>query len=64
MLEDPKLQLNKKLTPESATELVTWTSSNTSVATVDKNGLVTGVKAGVVTITVKNQVETNLIQQQ
>ena len=54
MLEDPKLQLNKKLTPESATELVTWTSSNTSVATVDKNGLVTGVKAGVVTITVKN----------
>lgn len=30
---------------------VTWTSSNDAVATVDKNGIVTGVKTGVVTIT-------------
>ena len=30
---------------------VTWTSSNTSIATVDQNGNVTGVKQGSVTIT-------------
>ncbi len=54
MSEKSKLQFDKKIMPESATELVTWTSSNTSVATVDKNGLVTGLKSGVVTITVKN----------
>ena len=32
---------------------VTWSSNNTSVATVDKNGIVKGIKAGKATITVK-----------
>ena len=36
------------------TEGVTWRSENESVATVDKNGLVTGVGNGVVKITVKS----------
>lgn len=35
----------------SATETVTWTTSDESVATVSATGLVTGVKAGTVTIT-------------
>ena len=41
------LQLNWKVSPDDATQgAVTFTSENTKVATVDANGLVTGVKAG------------------
>ena len=41
------------VTPSDATDAsVTWTSSNTSVATVDQNGKVTGVAAGTADITV------------
>lgn len=39
--------------PESAAKNVTWYSSNNKVATVDKNGKVTAVKAGTATITAK-----------
>lgn len=35
----------------SATETVTWTTSDATVATVSATGLVTGVKAGTVTVT-------------
>ena len=45
--------LTATLFPESAyNKSVTWKSSNESVATVDSNGLVTGVGAGNATITV------------
>lgn len=54
------LQKGKKATltvtrnPITATEKLTWTSSNKKVATVDKNGKVTAKKAGKATITVKS----------
>ena len=40
------------VTPSDATDqTVTWSSDNTAVATVDENGVVTGVSAGTATIT-------------
>lgn len=39
--------------PESAAKNVTWYSSNSKVATVNKNGKVTAVKVGTTTITAK-----------
>lgn len=45
--------LKYKFTPENATDKgVTWTSSNTTVATVDEDGKITGLKEGTTTITV------------
>jgi len=47
-------QLNATIAPSNATnQSVTWTSSNTAVATVSTSGLVTGKAAGTATITVK-----------
>ncbi len=45
------LQLSTVVSPETAKQNVTWTSSKKAVATVDGNGLVTAVKAGKATIT-------------
>ena len=48
------LQLNATIAPSNATnQSVTWTSSNTSIATVSTTGLVTGKAAGNATITCK-----------
>ena len=47
------LTLKATLQPAGATRNLTWTSSSTKVATVDQNGVVTGIKEGTVTITVK-----------
>ena len=45
--------LTKTVSPSNAVTPYTWSSSNTSVATVDSNGKVTAKKAGTATITVK-----------
>ena len=45
--------LTKTVLPSNAVTSYTWSSSNTSVATVDKNGKVTAKASGTATITVK-----------
>lgn len=44
-------QLGAVITPELAPQDVTWSSSDDSIATVDENGLVSGIAAGQVFIT-------------
>ncbi len=46
------MQLTAEITPEDADYTdITWSSSDESIATVDKNGVVTGVAKGTATIT-------------
>ena len=45
--------LNASVTPDDASKICTWTSNNPSVATVDKNGNVSGVNVGDAVITVQ-----------
>ncbi|MFA9381111.1 MAG: Ig-like domain-containing protein, partial [Acetanaerobacterium sp.] len=48
------VELTATITPENATNQdLTWSSNNTEVATVDEDGVVTGIKAGTAKITVK-----------
>ncbi|MCR4622257.1 MAG: Ig-like domain-containing protein [Clostridiales bacterium] len=47
------LTITSTLSPSGAAGAITWTSSNTSVATVDSNGKVSGVAPGTVQITAK-----------
>ena len=46
--------------PSDAVETVVWESSDNSVASVNSDGLVTALKAGTVTITVKSVVDPNV----
>lgn len=49
-----KVKLGVTVLPSNSTDKsVTWTSSNRKIATVNSNGVVTGVKGGKVTITAK-----------
>lgn len=51
LLTGKTLQFEKKVAPEGATDpSVTWSTSDSAVATVDQNGLVTGVAKGDVEI--------------
>ena len=59
--EGNTLQLTATVLPTNATnKTVTWTSSNTSVATVNSNGLVTAKSPGSATITATTTDGTNL----
>ncbi len=50
--EDSQLQLTASVTPNNATvQTVTWSSNHESIATVNTNGLVTGVSEGEARIT-------------
>ena len=52
LIEGDTYTLTSTVTPSNATnKTVTWTSSNTSVATVNSSGLVTAVSEGTATIT-------------
>ena len=52
MTEGETMSLTATVTPDDATnKAVTWSSSNTSVATVDANGKVTAIAPGTATIT-------------
>ena len=54
--EGQSITLKTTFKPSGApTEAITWTSSNTKVATINKSGKVTGVGAGKVTITGKSK---------
>lgn len=50
------VQLTAKVLPTTATQTVTWESSDTSVATVDQSGKVTAIATGIATITAKTTV--------
>ncbi len=47
---------NRYAVPNSGADGATWTSSNTGVATVDSNGVVTAKASGTATITAKNSI--------
>lgn len=53
VVEGQTMYLTAKLSPSDAYDQVTWSSSDTSVATVNNAGRVTGVKTGTATITAK-----------
>ena len=52
-----QIMLKPTMMPANASTTVTWTSSNPSVASVDANGVVTGVSNGTATITAKAAVK-------
>ena len=51
LLKGESMTLSAEVTPEDATDAVTWSSSDASVATVDQNGNVTAVGVGTAAIT-------------
>ena len=52
--------LSAAVTPDTAKQTVTWTSSDPQVATVDSNGKVTAVAAGTATITATSTEKTSI----
>lgn len=52
-------KLNAEVSPLKTSQSVNWSSSNTSVATVDVDGTVTAKKAGTVTIMATSALNSN-----
>lgn len=59
---DEELQLSVSTVPEVITDTITWSSSDTSRATVNNTGLVTGVAEGTITITATAKDSNNNVQ--
>lgn len=56
------LQLTAKVYPTNAVQNVTWSTSDSSIATVDSNGVVTGVAAGNVNIIATSTADSTISQ--
>ena len=56
------ITLSAMVLPSSSSQEVTWSSSNTAIASVDEDGVVLGVSAGQVSITARSVVDTNISQ--
>lgn len=54
------LQLFSKISPSTQNQDVIWTSSNTSIATINSNGKVLGINQGQVTITATSKTDSNI----
>ena len=61
--ENETLQLEAKVYPVNAKQDVLWSSSDENIATIDKNGLVTGVSVGMVNIIAKAQEDEQISQE-
>lgn len=59
VVEGNTVQLKATVSPADAAQDVEWTSSDSDIATVDKNGLVTTIKPGTVYIVVRSKAYTD-----
>ena len=59
VVEGNTVQLKATVSPADANQEVEWTSSDSEIATVDKNGLVTSIKPGTVYIVVRSKAYTD-----
>ena len=59
VVEGNTVQLKATVSPADANQEVEWTSSDSEIATVDKNGLVTTIKPGTVYIVVRSKAYTD-----
>ena len=59
VVEGNTVQLKATVSPADAAQEVEWTSSDSDIATVDKNGLVTTIKPGTVYIVVRSKAYTD-----
>ena len=57
--EGGTVQLKASVSPENADQEVEWTTSDSQIATVDANGLVTAIKPGTVYIAVRSKAYTD-----